>query len=177
MDKYSFFDAVAIQKIRENVDAQIRISALLNDLPEYKILDIAPQDHAGARKYFQNAEVKTLDISTDSSADFIADLCADNSNLIHDNEFDYVICTEVLEHTLRPWDAVKEIHRITKQFGTVLVTTPLNFRIHGPSPDCYRFTDRGLRELFKEFDIIELSEVESDRKNFPCGYTLRAMKL
>lgn len=41
-----------------------------------------------------------------------------------DNTFDYVLCTEVVEHTENPTRAVKEILRVAKPKGRVLITTP-----------------------------------------------------
>ena len=58
--------------------------------------------------------VSTLDINTKSNSTFIADLCSDNSDIIKNSFFDIIICTEVLEHTLNPFNAVKEIYRILK---------------------------------------------------------------
>lgn len=38
--------------------------------------------------------------------------------------FDLVVCTEVLEHLERPKDALKEINRVVKEEGAVLLTVP-----------------------------------------------------
>lgn len=142
------------------------------------VLDIAPQDHEGAKPYFPKANVETLDIDKTSGATYIADLCANNEKILPPNRFDFIVCTEVLEHTLQPFDAVKEIERILKKGGLVFVSTPYNFRIHGPLPDCWRFTEHGLRALFKNFEILELSPLE-DKLRFlmPIHYTLVAKKI
>jgi len=42
----------------------------------------------------------------------------------HDARFDYVICTEVIEHTLRPEVAVRELARVLRPGGTLVLTTP-----------------------------------------------------
>lgn len=39
--------------------------------------------------------------------------------------FDYVLCTEVLEHVFNWKKSVKEIYRVTKKNGRVIVTVPL----------------------------------------------------
>ena len=41
-----------------------------------------------------------------------------------DESFDVVICSEVLEHLLDPQTVLKEIRRVVKQNGTVILTTP-----------------------------------------------------
>ncbi len=41
------------------------------------------------------------------------------------NEFDYVLCTEVLEHVPNWEKAVSEIYKVTKKNGRVIITVPL----------------------------------------------------
>ena len=72
---------------------------------------------------------------------------------------------------------MNEIERILKSGGIALISTPYNFRIHGPLPDCWRFTEHGLRALFSNFDILSLDALEDeDRFLAPIHYTLVAKK-
>lgn len=94
-----------------------------------------------------------------------------------DNTYDYVVCTEVLEHTLRLFDAMDEIYRILKPGGLLFLSVPFNFRIHGPLPDCWRFAEHGLRVLADKFIILELNAMETpDRPLMPIHYTMVAQK-
>ena len=154
MNNVSKKDVNNIKIIRNNVSEFMRECSVMYDISGSKLLDIAPQDHEGAKPYFINSKVETLDIDKKSGATYIADLCENNSSLIPSNYFDVVVCTEVLEHTLNPFNAASEIYRILKPGGVALISTPYDFRIHGPLPDCCRFTDYGLKEFFKEFDKI-----------------------
>lgn len=142
-----------------------------------RVLDIAPQDHEGARPFVPDGvEVRTLDIDPASGCDFIGDICVTNAQ-IPDGAFDAILCTEVLEHVRRPFEAVREIGRLLRPGGRVFVTTPFNFRIHGPLPDCWRFTEHGLRELFSDFDVESLAAVETrDRFLMPVHYRVVARK-
>jgi len=141
------------------------------------LLDIAPQDHDGARPHFDTSTtIHTLDINPLSGATYIADLC-DLSAEIPSSMYDYIVCTEVLEHTLQPFNAVSNMKRLLKPGGILFVSTPFNFRIHGPLPDCWRFTENGLRILFNEFEILELFSLETEeRPLMPIQYTLVAQK-
>lgn len=145
--------------------------------PGTRLLDVAPQDHKGAKPFLpEGIEYHTLDIDPKSGATYIADLC-DCAPIVGYNNYDFVVCTEVLEHTRQPFDAVNSIYAMLKVGGIAFVSTPLNFRIHGPLPDCWRFTEYGLRELFKAFEILELIPLESnDRFLMPIQYTLIVRK-
>lgn len=161
--------------LRENIDRTVFNAAEKYDSSELRILDIAPQVHEGARKYFHLAEIFTLDIDPESGADYICDLA--NCDAIADDTFDLVFCTEVLEHTNDPFGSVSEIYRILRPTGVVIATTPFNFRIHRPLPDNWRFTEHGLRLLFKKFKSLEITELPTgDRDLMPIQYTIQAVK-
>jgi 2-polyprenyl-3-methyl-5-hydroxy-6-metoxy-1,4-benzoquinol methylase len=81
------------------------------------VLDIAPQIWNGAKEFYIKSNIDTLDIDPNSNATYIADITHDNSSIIEANKYDVVICTEVLEHTLNPFAAINEIHRISKWGG------------------------------------------------------------
>lgn len=175
-NKISDIDKFNLDIIRNGVKALIQEAAKSDD-SELLILDIAPQVHNGAREFFKKAKIFTLDIDLNSGADYIADLCEDNSDKIPSNYFDIIICTEVLEHTLNPFKAVDELHRLLKPEGKAYVSTPFNLRIHGPLPDCWRFTVHGLKSLFYKFNTLEIKETESkDRFLMPIQYLTVATK-
>jgi SAM-dependent methyltransferase len=141
------------------------------------VLDVAPQDHAGVRPLLpEGAVLETLDIDPEANATYTADLCARNHH-VPGGRFDCAFCTEVLEHTLQPFDAVRELYRLLRPGGRLLLSVPFNFRIHGPLPDCWRFTEHGLRALLRDFTEIELEAVETpDRPLMPVHYTVAAAK-
>ena len=173
----SELDKKYLLMLRDNIVNFMHNSSKEYDKKGNIILDVAPQVHEGAAPFFSKSIVETLDISPSSGATYIADLCENNSKTISDNRFDIVVCTEVLEHTLQPFDAVDEIERILKPGGVALISVPCNFRIHGPLPDCWRFTEHGLRELFKKFDIKTIKSLDDeDRFLAPIQYTLVAVK-
>lgn len=166
----SDLDIKNLNVIRNGVESLILKASKL-DKEFLEVLDIAPQIHDGASKYFLKSRLSTLDIDPKSNATYICDLCNNNSLLIPSDFFDVIICTEVLEHTLNPFKAVEEIKRILKPNGYCFVSTPFNFRIHGPLPDCWRFTEHGIRSLFNDFKEVEILAIESeDRFLMPIHY-------
>ena len=64
-------------------------------------------------------------------------------------EFDSVLCTEVLEHCSQPFTLMEEIGRVLKRGGYVLVTVPMVFHHHEEPHDFQRFTKYGVEELAK----------------------------
>jgi ubiquinone/menaquinone biosynthesis C-methylase UbiE len=176
MNNISKFDKQAYIKIRKNIEDFLCESAKIYDKEHCLILDIAPQVHQGAKQFFKYSTIKTADISPLSDADYIIDICKYNK-IINDNTFDIVVCTEVLEHTLRPFDAINEIHRILKPNGALLMSTPFNFRIHGPLPDCWRFTEHGIRSMLHNFNEIKISQLDTDNRFLmPIQYITVAIK-
>ena len=109
-----------------------------------------------------------------------------------DNSFDACFCNTVLEHVRDPETIVKEIHRILKPKGQVIISIPFLQEIHADPDDFQRYTSFGFRNLLRKnnFQIIKqhcdygaLNTLEylllgsfvwrlrlSFRKNFPFGY-------
>jgi SAM-dependent methyltransferase len=73
-----------------------------------------------------------------------------------DNEFEYILCTEVLEHLHSPQIAINEMNRVLKPGGTLILTTRFVFPIHDAPHDYYRYTEYGLKHLLQDWEMIEL---------------------
>jgi len=170
-------DIEYLKIIRRNVVAFMKHVASVYAKKPGKLLDIAPETHEGAEPFFSNdISIDTFDINPKSDCTYIGDLCELN-DFIDDDAYDYLVCAEVLEHTLKPWTAVDEIWRILKPGGFLFLSVPFNFRIHGPIPDCWRFTEWGLRALLNRFVILELNAIETPgRPLMPIHYTVMAQK-
>jgi SAM-dependent methyltransferase len=174
----SKFDKIAYKQIRDNVSSFIKTSALKYDKKNKIILDIAPQIYNDAEKYFQKSRMEILDIEKGDNINYQADITNNNKDTIRGGRFDLIICTEVLEHVANPFLAINEIFRLLKKGGILLLSTPFNFRIHGPLPDCWRFTEHGLKILLTDFKIIKLNAMETkDRFLMPVHYTIIAKKI
>ena len=69
---------------------------------------------------------------------------------------DCVICTEVLEHLPHPERCVDEIHRLLRDGGLAFVSVPFLYPVHADPFDYQRFTEDGIRNLFRNFETIEI---------------------
>lgn len=168
------FDNETFSIARDHINDFIKrtANALLDQ--QGKLLEIGPQTQSVVRECFSNFTIDTFDIVPTYQPTFIGDITKHNG-FIADSSYDVIACLEILEHTLNPFDAVVELRRLLKDGGYLLVSAPLNWRIHGPSPDCWRFTEHGWRVLLKDFDIIEIDTLETpDRELFPIKYNLLA---
>lgn len=76
-----------------------------------------------------------------------------------DRQFDFVICTEVLEYIEDVEASVADMCRILKENGTAYLSVPFLHRLHGDSEaDCLRFTGAYLERLFcRHFSTVEIS--------------------
>jgi ubiquinone/menaquinone biosynthesis C-methylase UbiE len=134
-------------------------------------------------KYFPNRI--GLDITKRKGADI--DVVASIYKLpFKDENFDNILCTEVLEHLSTPEKAIQEMKRVLKKGGYLILTTRFLFPLHDIPDDYYRFTKYGLKQLFKDWELIELKEetktletlaVLLQRINYQCrGVFLKPLK-
>jgi SAM-dependent methyltransferase len=170
----SKFDQDTYELCREHLNKFIEKSARNLSGQNIKVLEIGAQGRSDVSKYFSNSTIETLDIVNDHNPTYLGDITKFNDH-IPDSSFDIICCLEVLEHTLNPFSAAVELRRLLKDGGYLLASAPLNWRIHGPIPDCWRFTEFGWRVLLKDFEIIEIDKLETpDRNLFPMKYNILA---
>lgn len=81
-----------------------------------------------------------------------------------DAKFDCVLCIEVLEHAEDPQLLLKEIARVLKPQGTLLLTVPWSARLHHLPHDYHRFTRERLLIMLSQngFDNVDIHERGND---------------
>ena len=101
--------------------------------------------------------IVTSDISLPNRG---CDILADAHSLpFFDGQFDFVVAVEVFEHLHTPRLAAKELSRGLRARGSVLLTLPFCFRVHGDPFDYQRFTGEGLKRLFRGLVDVEVRPV------------------
>lgn len=64
--------------------------------------------------------------------------------------FDSIICNQVLEHVFEPEDFLKEIFRVLKPHGKLLITVPFVWDEHEQPFDFARYSSFGLKHLLEK---------------------------
>jgi len=72
---------------------------------------------------------------------------------------DTILSTQMLEHTSKPDNVLREMHRILRDKGILILSIPQTWPVHCMPFDYYRFTKFGIEFLLSEtdFKILEIS--------------------
>jgi SAM-dependent methyltransferase len=117
------------------------------------ILDLG----AGLRPFADRIPGRT--IALDHRARPEIDLIGDAHHLpFPDASVDAVVCTEVFEHLVDPPAAAREIVRVLKPGGRLVLTTRFCFPLHDRPADFWRFTSYTLARLFAPLDPVVLPQ-------------------
>lgn len=73
--------------------------------------------------------------------------------------YDTVLCLEVLEHVPRPDRAVRELARVLRPGGRLILSVPHLSRLHEEPNDFYRYTRYGVERLLACADLEEVEIV------------------
>lgn len=104
----------------------------------------------GAQKYVG------MDYLTDRSAPDVVGSAVDIP--LGDASFDTVVCTEVLEHVPDPLKALREMYRVLKPGGYLILSTPMYWPRHEVPYDYFRYPYDGLLHLIKTsgLELVQL---------------------
>lgn len=88
------------------------------------------------------------------------DVCADLAKLpFADETFDAALNIVTLEHVLEPAGVLREIRRVLKPGGRLLMVVPLEWEEHQQPHDYFRYTQFGVRHLLSSagLEIVSLT--------------------
>jgi SAM-dependent methyltransferase len=75
-------------------------------------------------------------------------ICLATDLKFESNSFDSILCTQVMEHVYDHNTMMKEIFRVLKPGGHIVLTVPFAWELHEEPYDFFRFTPHALKELF-----------------------------
>jgi SAM-dependent methyltransferase len=112
---------------------------------------------AGAKRYCLNL----YEMPSEDGITAVKGNANDMRGLFRDNWFDLIVCSATLEHDKRFWLSVKEMRRVLKPGGLLIISVPgyiedrendrgrstLTYRVHYKF-DYFRFSEQAVREIF-----------------------------
>jgi SAM-dependent methyltransferase len=122
-----------------------------------EVLDVGGGENALYSKHLpDDITLHSINIDPDIAPTHL--LVPDQKFPIEDNTYGTTICLNTLEHVYDSKFMIDEIHRTLKPGGTVHITVPFIFRIHGHPDDYSRHTPSWWRETMQRagFDSAEV---------------------
>lgn len=121
----------------------------------------------GDRPYeylFKNGKYTGIDIEDSGRPKTMKnpDYFYDGKNIPFENEkFDFILCTQVLEHVPNPSLLINEMKRVCKTGGGIIITLPFVYPEHEQPYDFFRFTRFGIIKLLEDNDL-EVIDIKQD---------------
>ena len=105
---------------------------------------------------YTNCEYIGADIADGEGVDVVIDLCEGIGD-IEPESIDLIVCCSVLEHVKKPWRMAENIDRLTRSGGKIYISVPWVWRYHPYPDDYFRFSWRGIEELFENVQCSDMS--------------------
>jgi SAM-dependent methyltransferase len=139
--------------MRDHNKAFVRLIAETFDCPgpvyEFGSYQVEGQlDYADLRSLFAGKGYVGCDMRPGPGVDRVEDVTAIN---LPDASAGTVLCIETFEHVFEVRRAFDEVFRILRPGGVFVITSPLNFRIHGYPDDYWRMTPSCLRRQLEPY--------------------------
>lgn len=136
MDRFSFELSRIISEVLEFPEPIVEIASRI--IPGQEAL-------SDLRRIFRGQEFFGCDLEEGAGVDRIEDI---QKMSFRENEVGSLISLNTLEHVYDVFSAAREIERVLRPGGTLLVSSVFNFHIHGYPHDYWRFTPETWRKLF-----------------------------
>ncbi len=110
------------------------------------------------KELFKNTRYETLDSAPRYAPTIVGDI---HALPFSDGSVPAILCVSTFEHINDPKRAAEEMYRVLKPGGKLLLFTHFIYPYHarpGIYGDTFRFTDEGLRFLFRQFTRVEVKK-------------------
>ena len=142
------------------------ICAYLKENPSLRVLEIGPSSKLYTETVFpqfntsiiektcveNNIYYKTLDIDKSANTDYVGSV--EDLSFVAE-KFDVVVLIGIIEHVPNVFVVPEQLYKVTNEGSTLFINTPYMFKVHGPFPDCWRFSEYGYKALFRNLFTIQ----------------------
>ena len=148
-----------------------KIKSVFTDKSD-KILDLGCGSNP---KYHKSINGRIL--CFDKTESKITDVVGDANNLpFRANSFDKIISVNSFYYFDNPFKVVKDVHKILKNSGKLILIMPFIYPIHDAPHDKYRFTEFGIRELLKGYFYVKEIKTIGGIFNLPAVFLHSLLK-
>lgn len=119
---------------------------------EFGSLQVPGQEgEADLRRFFPGKKYVGTDMRAGPGVDKIIDL---HRIRLRSRSVGTALMLDTIEHVEFVRSAIKNVHRVLKKDGILVISSHMNFPIHSYPNDYWRFTPEGLKSLLKPFATI-----------------------
>jgi SAM-dependent methyltransferase len=144
----------------------------INDYAKGALLDLG----CGNKPYESLYQPKTISQTgcdvIQSDKNRVDVICPVTDLKFPDEQFDTILCTQVLEHVFEHNKMMSEIYRVLKPGGHIILTVPFVWELHEEPFDFFRYTKHALKELF-EHSGFEIDYIKPNGGKWAAVYQLR----
>jgi len=118
------------------------------------ILEVVSKNHnniSSFRDHYAQNEYIGIDAEDGENVDLVVDL-AHGIGSLRSSYFALGICCSVLEHVRKPWEFAERLSSLMCPGGTLFMSVPWVWGYHPCPDDYFRYSWRGIIELFPAFD-------------------------
>jgi SAM-dependent methyltransferase len=140
---------------------------LLDNVQGKKVLEVGSCDVNGSIRsvveILKPEEYIGIDIASGPGVDIIC-RAEDLVKQFGENSFDFIISTCVLEH-VRHWKtAIKNMKKVCKKDGLIIIVVPYKWAFHGHPSDYWRYSKEDVENIFSDFKILQINEDKGMKK-------------
>lgn len=135
------------------------IKKFLEEHKVKKVLDVGSLDVNGSLKEdFKDYEYTGVDMREGKNVDIV--LNAHDLSKKFGKQFDLVVCFDTFEHDDAFWISIKEMKKVLKKNGWLIIGTPsIHHPIHRHPRDYWRFTKDSFEDVFfKDMEDVWVEE-------------------
>ena len=143
------------------------------------VLDVGGSSGAKYHDFFKkDCNLKAINLETNSSSDINFDI-EQGSWPIETGFYDNIICLNVLEHIFDYKFVLKEMYRVLKKEGKIVLAVPFLLQIHPCPHDYWRFSAETLEKIFKQngFTNIDIKAIGYGPFSASCQLKFNVYKI